>query len=194
VTALGADFYAFSTYKLFGPHVGAIHAAPALLETLTPEKLVPAPNDVPDRFERGTPAFELLAGVTAAIDWIAELVDQPGTRRERLLAALGAVEGRLSQLLERALRGLHQIDGVQTLGRAGRRTSTISFVLDGRTPADVARLLARDGIWVWHGDNYAHELMKRYGLHDSGGAVRASIVLYNDEDDVDRLVRAMATI
>jgi cysteine desulfurase family protein (TIGR01976 family) len=194
VAALGADFYAFSTYKLFGPHVGAIHASPVLLETLSPEKLVPAPNDVPDRFERGTPPFELLAGVTAAIDWIAGLSDQPGSRRERLLAALGGVEARLSQLLERALHGLHQVDAVQTLGRARRRTSTISFVIDGRTPSDVARRLAQAGIWVWHGDNYAHELMRRYGLHESGGAVRASIVLYNDEDDVDRLVRAVATV
>ena len=80
VAALGADFYACSTYKLFGPHVGAVIADPDRLDQLRPAKLVPAPDAVPDRFERGTPAFELLAGVTAAVDWIAGLT---GARRSR---------------------------------------------------------------------------------------------------------------
>ena len=131
VAALGADFYACSSYKFFGPHAGAVIAEPALLERLAPAKLAPAPDSVPDRFERGTPAFELLAGVTAAIDWIAGLTDAPGARRERLLAALAAVEEHLSGLLDHALAGLASIPGVRLLGAARRRTSTISFVVDG---------------------------------------------------------------
>ena len=80
------------------------------------------------------------------------------------------------------------------LGAARRRTSTISFVIDGRPPREVAQRLAEREIAVWAGDNYAYELMHRYGLGRSGGAVRASIVLYNDRDDVDRLLTAVAEI
>ncbi|MBV9805275.1 MAG: aminotransferase class V-fold PLP-dependent enzyme, partial [Solirubrobacterales bacterium] len=194
VAALGADFYAFSTYKLFGPHTGAVIADPARLQELKPAKLVPSPNAVPDCFERGTPPFELLAGVTAAIDWVAGLSAAPGRRRERLLAALSAVEEHLGTLLEHALTGLASIPGVRMLGQARRRTSTISFVIEGHRPSEVAQRLAALDIAVWDGDNYAYELMHRFGLGDSGGAIRASIVLYNNRDDVDRLLEGVAEI
>jgi cysteine desulfurase family protein (TIGR01976 family) len=194
IAALGADFYACSSYKFFGPHAGAVISDPARLERLAPAKLAPATDSVPDRFERGTPAFELLAGVTAAIDWIAGLTDAPGTRRERVIAALAAVEAQLTGLLGYALEGLRSIPGVRLLGAARRRTSTISFVVDGRRPSETAQLLAGRGIAVWAGDNYAYELMRRFGLRDSGGAIRASIVLYNDRHDIDRLVQATAEI
>jgi cysteine desulfurase family protein (TIGR01976 family) len=194
ITALGADFYVCSTYKLFGPHAGALIADPARLEQLRPAKLIPSPDEVPDRFERGTPALELLAGVTAAVDWIAGLTDLPGTRRERVVAALTAVEAHLDGLLDHALAGLAAIPKLRLLGAARRRTSTISFVLDGHHPSEVARRLAEQGIAVWAGDNYAYELMRRFGLSDSGGAVRASIVLYNHRGDLDRLIEAVAEI
>ena len=192
--ALRADLYAFSTYKLFGPHAGAVVAEPALLDTLSPSKLVPSPREVPDRFERGTPAFELLAGITAAVDWLAALTDTPGSRRERLVAALTAVEEYLAGLLRQALDGLAGIDAVRLLGAPRRRTSTLSFVVEGHTPAAVAEHLARRRVSVWDGDNYAYELMNRFGLGESGGAVRASLVLYNTAADVDRLVEAVAEL
>jgi cysteine desulfurase family protein (TIGR01976 family) len=194
VAALGADFYVCSTYKLFGPHAGALIADPAELQKLTPPKLAPAPNDVPDRFERGTPALELLAGVTAAVDWIAGLADAPGTRREGVLSALTAAEHYLAGLLDHALQGLAAIPGVRTLGAPERRTSTVSFVVEGHHPSEIAKQLAKQNIAVWAGDNYAYELMRRFGLADSGGAIRASIVLYNDRGDVDRLLEALAEI
>jgi cysteine desulfurase family protein (TIGR01976 family) len=192
--ALGADFYAFSTYKLFGPHAAAVVASPALLETLTPARLAPAPSEVPDRFERGTPAFELLAGITAAVDWLAGLTDTGGARRDRLVAALTAVEEYLAGLLRHALDGLAGIDAVRVLGEPRRRTSTLSFVVDGHAPAAVAEHLARRRVSVWDGDNYAYELMNRFGLRDSGGAVRASLVLYNTTADVDRLLEALSVL
>jgi cysteine desulfurase family protein (TIGR01976 family) len=191
VTALGADFYACSTYKLCGPHLGAVHASPGLLDGLRPPKLAPAPDSVPERFERGTPPFELLAGAGAMADWLAGLTGAPGTRRDRLVAAMTSVEAHLGALLRRALDGLATIERVRVLGAPQHRASTISFLIDGRTPAEIAEALAARGIWVWNGNNYALELMKRYGLQDSGGAVRASIVLYNDAEDVDRLLQAV---
>ena len=194
VTALGADFYAFSTYKMFGPHIGAVVASPALLDRLSPAKLAPAPEAVPERFERGTPSFELLAGVSAAVDWLAGLTDAGGSRRQRILAALQAIEEYLHERLCQALEGLAEIDRVRVLGRPRRRTPTISFLIEGRSPNEVARRLAEQGISVWDGDNYAFELMHRFGLAESGGAVRASIVLYNDASDIDRFLEAVADI
>ncbi len=194
VDALGADFYVCSSYKFFGPHAGAVIANPAHLDALEPAKLVPAPDTSPERFERGTPAFELLAGIVAAIEWIACLTGADGGRRQRILTALAAIEERLNGLLGQALEGLARIEGVRVLGSPRRRTPTISFVVDGRSPTDVARRLARDGISVWDGDNYAYELMDRFGLREAGGAVRASIVLYNTSEDIERFLAAVAEV
>jgi cysteine desulfurase family protein (TIGR01976 family) len=194
IAALGADFYACSSYKWFGPHAGAVIADPALLASLQPRKLVPSPDAGPERFERGTASFEQLAGVAAAVDWIAGLTDTAGSRRQRVLAAMGAIELYLDELATVARDGLAGIDGVRVLGAAARRTSTISFTVRGVSPADVAAACNRDGVNVWDGDNYAYELMQRFGLGDSGGAVRASLVLYNDRSDVQRLVNAVAQV
>ncbi|MFL5864963.1 MAG: aminotransferase class V-fold PLP-dependent enzyme, partial [Solirubrobacteraceae bacterium] len=146
------------------------------------------------RFERGTPAFELLAGITAAIDWLASLTDDGGSRRDRLVAAFTAAEDHLAGLLRRTLDGLATIDGVRVLGAARSRTPTLSFVLDGQTPAAVSHHLARRHVAVWDGDNYAYELMSRFRLAETGGAVRASLVLYNTAEDVDRLLEALSEL
>jgi cysteine desulfurase family protein (TIGR01976 family) len=194
IRALGADFYAFSTYKLFGPHVGAVVADPGLLDGIAPAKLAPSSELVPWRFERGTPAFELLAGVTAAVNWLAGLTAAAGPRRERLVSALAAVEAYLAGLLARTLDGLAAIERVQVLGTPRRRTSTLSFVVDGHNPRAVAEHLAQRRVAVWDGDNYAYELMGRFGRQDGGGAVRASLVLYNTAADVERLLEALAEL
>ncbi len=194
IAALGADFYACSSYKWFGPHAGAVIADPGLLTGLRPRKLVPSPDAGPERFERGTASFEQLGGVAAAVDWIAGLTDATGSRRQRVLAAMGAIERYLDELATVARGGLASIDGVRILGSAQKRTSTISFTVHGVSPADVAAALNRAGVNVWDGDNYAYELIKRFGLADSGGAVRASLVLYNDRSDVQRLIDAVAQV
>ena len=134
LTAMGADFYACSSYKFCGPHTGAVVADPALLEELRPAKLVPATDEVPGRFEQGTPPFELLAGVRAAVDWLAGLTDAPGDRRARLLATFTAIEIRLQGLLGRLVAGLSAIDGVRILGAPRLRTSTVSFIVEGTHP------------------------------------------------------------
>jgi cysteine desulfurase family protein (TIGR01976 family) len=177
VAALGGDFYACSSYKWFGPHTGAVIADPGLLASLAPPKLVPSPDEGPERFERGTASFEQLAGVAAAVEWIAGLTDAAGSRRQRVLAAMSEIERYLDELAAFARDRLTDIDGVRILGGARYRTSTISFTVRGVSPADVAAACNRAGVNVWDGDNYAYELMQRFGLGDSGGAVRASLVL-----------------
>jgi len=193
MAALGADFYATSAYKWAGPHVAAVIAAPELLETLRPDKLLPSSDEVPYRFERGTLPFADLAGVTAAVDHLAGLAPGAvtGTRRERLLASMAAVEAYEGALFERLLGGLGALGHVTLHGKAARRAPTAFFSVAGREPRAVAAHLAARGVNVWNGNNYAYELCEVLGLR-AGGAVRAGLVHYNDEADVDRLVSGVA--
>lgn len=190
VAALGADFYACSSYKWYGPHAAVTVADPGLLETLQPDKLVPSSDDVPDRFELGTPGFAQLAGITAAVDWIASL-GSGSTRREQVVDAMASIEAHETEVFTRLYDGLHSHPGVTLLGSPTRRTPTVGFTVDGRTPQQVAKALGDKGICVWAGNYYAVELMRRVGLEDSGGAVRAGVVCYSTTDEVDRLLEAL---
>jgi cysteine desulfurase family protein (TIGR01976 family) len=195
VGALGADFYATSAYKWSGPHIGTVVGRPALLETLHPDKLAPAPQGVPGRFERGTAAFADLAGVTAAVEHLASLdPDAAGSRRQRVLASMAAVEEYETRLFARLLGGLDAMEHVTLYGRAARRAPTAFFTVAGHSPRQVAEHLAARRVNVWNGDNYAWELAGALGLRDSGGAVRAGLVHYNDEADVDRLLAAVGEL
>ncbi len=193
VRSLGADFYATSSYKWSGPHIGAVVADPALLDRLHPDRLAPAPAGVPGRFERGTPAYADLAGVVAAVEHLAGLdPSAAGSRRERVLASMAAVERYEGQLFARMLGGLAAMRHVTLYGKASRRAPTAFFTVAGYTPREVAERLAARAINVWNGDNYAWELVGVFGLRDCGGAVRAGLVHYNDEAEVDRLLAAVA--
>ena len=193
VQALGADFYATSDYKWSGPHIGTVVADPALLEPLRPDKLDPAPAAVPDRFEWGTPSFADFAGVTAAVDHLAGLdAAAAGTRRERLLTSMAAAHDHEQRLLHVLLGGLAALDKVTLYGNARNRTATVYFNVAGLTPRAVAEHLAERQVNVWDGHNYAWELAGALGIRDTGSAVRAGLVHYNDRSDVDRLLAAVA--
>jgi cysteine desulfurase family protein (TIGR01976 family) len=204
VAALGADFYATSAYKWSGPHIGAVIADPDLLETLRPDKLASSPDTVPERFELGTPAYADLAGVTAAVEHLASLdrgasgtggpPPAPGPRRERLLASMAAVEAYEGRLFAEMLGGLEAMEHVTTYGKAASRTATAYFNVTGHQPADVAAHLAQRRVNVWNGHNYAWELTGALGIRDSGGAIRAGLVHYNDRSDVERLLAAVAEL
>jgi cysteine desulfurase family protein (TIGR01976 family) len=195
VRTVGADFYATSAYKWSGPHIGTVVADPALLETLHPDKLAPAPSGVPGRFERGTAAFADLAGVIAAVEHLAALDPAAvGSRRERVLASMATVERYEGQLFTRLLDGLAAMRHVTLYGKAARRTPTAFFTVTGYTPREVAAALADRKVNVWNGDNYAWELVGALGLRDSGGGVRAGLVHYNDQAEADRLLAAVAEL
>jgi len=174
---LGADALVCSAYKWFGPHVGMLCADPALLEELSPDKLLPSPDTVPDRWELGTLPFEALAAVTVAAEYLHGR-DWDEVRRHE------------DALLERALQGLRAIEGVTLYGDAADRTSTLMFNVDGATSEQVSSELAEYRIAVWHGNYYAWELERFLGLAPDG-AVRAGFVHYNDAEDADRLVGAV---
>ncbi|WP_433499548.1 cysteine desulfurase-like protein [Sphaerimonospora sp. CA-214678] len=192
MAALGADFYATSSYKWSGPHIGAVIARPELLERLRPDKLASSPSEVPDRFETGTLPFADLAGVSAAVDHLAELdPDATGTRRERLLASMTAVEAYEQAELAHLLKGLSSLSHVRLVGSPSRRTATVYFNVAGHSPQRVAEHLAARKINVWDGHCYAWELTQALGIRDGGSAVRAGLVHYNDRSDVDRLLEAL---
>jgi cysteine desulfurase family protein (TIGR01976 family) len=207
VQALGADFYATSAYKWSGPHIGTVVADPDLLAGLWPDKLKPSSDEVPERFELGTLPFASLAGVSAAVAHLASLTElpdaalpeigadaDPASLRGRVLASMAAVHQHEQELFEVLLAGLESMAHVRTYGRAASRTATAYFTVDGRSPVQVAEYLASRKINVWDGDNYAWELTGVLGLRETGGAVRAGLVHYNDATDVDRLLAAVAEL
>lgn len=192
VAALGADLYACSPYKFFGPHLGATVAAPALLERLAPDKLLPSSDAVPARFELGTLPYELLSGTTAAVDFIAGLDDGAGgDRRARVLSSMAAVEAHEDALLERLLAGLAGLDRVVLHADPASRTPTVLFSVEGLTPASVSEHLATLGVNAPAGSFYAIEASRWLGLGDEGG-VRAGLAPYTTGDEVDRLLAGVA--
>ena len=195
IAALGADFYATSAYKWSGPHIGAVIADPALLETLRPDKLVPSPDTVPERFEQGTPPYADLAGVTAAVEHLASLDPAAaGTRREQVLSSMAAAQAHEQRLFAVMLDGLAAMRGVTLYGKAHRRTATAYFTVEGWSPTRVAAHLAEARVNVWNGHNYAWELTGVLGIRAGGSAVRAGLVHYNDRSDVDRLLASVAEL
>jgi cysteine desulfurase family protein (TIGR01976 family) len=196
VRALGADLYATSAYKWSGPHIAAVVGSPSLLDRLRPDKLAPSPDTVPERFELGTLPFESLAGVTAAVEHLAGLAADAssGGLRDRVLESMTAVQQHEQDLFAVLLAGLESMPHVRLYGRAASRTATAYFNVDGRTPVEVAARLAARKINVWDGDNYAWEITGALGIRDSGSAVRAGLVHYNDATDVDRLLTAVAEL
>jgi cysteine desulfurase family protein (TIGR01976 family) len=194
VAALGADFYACSPYKFLGPHLGMLAASPALLAELRPDKLLPSSDEVPERFEFGTLPYESLAGTTAAIDFLADLVPGTGTRRERLATSLEALEQHEAVLLSQLDSGLAKLPGVVRYGDPDRpRTPTTLFTVADVPPAEVYRTLAERGVNAPAGTFYAHECARVLRIENTG-AVRAGIAPYTDESDVDRLLEAVSGI
>jgi cysteine desulfurase family protein (TIGR01976 family) len=190
VEALGADYFACSPYKFLGPHCGVLAARPETLEPLHPDKLVPASDGVPERFELGTPAYELLAGVAAAVDFLADLVPGEGSRRERLLASLAAVEVHEDRLRARIEEHLASFPGLTMHSRAARRTPTLLATFAGHDPQAVRRHLAGRNVNAPAGSFYAYEASRRLALGAAGG-LRIGLAPYNDDRDVDRLLEAL---
>ena len=193
IAALGADMFVCSPYKFCGPHLGVLAAAPDLLEAVRPDKLAPSSNAVPERFEFGTLPYELLAGTTAAVDFLAGLVPASGGRRASVLQSMAAVEKQESELLAKLEAGLRQIDGVDIRSRAVRRTPTVLFTVADLASATVSQALADVGVNAPAGSFYAPDCARLLGLAGVGG-VRAGIGLYTDSTDVERLLAAVAAL
>ena len=194
VAAIGADFYVCSPYKFLGPHCGVLAAAPSLLEELNPDKLLPSGNYVPERFELGTLPYELLAGTTAAVNFLAGIgdaaVDSGDPRRNRLVAAMAMIEEHEDALRDRLEVGLAALPGVEIWSRAKVRTPTLLMTFEGRDAADASAFLAGVGVNAPAGSFYALEASRWLGLGDTGG-LRVGLAPYTDDGDVDRLLAGL---
>ena len=194
--AMGADFFVCSPYKFLGPHNALLAASPALLETMHPDKLKPSTEEVPERFELGTMQYELLAGVTAAIDMLADLV--PGdeatmSRRARIVRSMVALEEYEDGLHARMRAGLESLAGIELFSHAPLRTPTELFRFAGVDSQDVYRGLAGLGVNAPAGSFYAIEAAEWLGLGKEG-AVRAGLAPYTSAADVDRLINGLADV
>ena len=190
VAAIGADFYACSPYKFLGPHLGVLASSPAQLDKLTPDKLLPATDAVPERFELGTLPYELLAGVTAAVDLLAGLDSTATDRRTRIVESMTAVEAHEDSLHARMRTGLEQLPGIRLYSNARHRTPTETFTFEGIDSADITEHLAARGVNAPSGNFYALECSRWLGLGDEGG-VRVGLAPYSDQSDIDRLLEGL---
>jgi cysteine desulfurase family protein (TIGR01976 family) len=192
VAALGADLLACSAYKFHGPHVGVLWGRGDLLAGLDVPKLEPAPEEPPDRLETGTQNHEGIVGSAAAVRFLGTLAGGPYSRAS-LQASVAAFHERGEQLLRRLWAGLSAIRGVTLFGAAPGlpRTPTVAFDVAGSSPEAVARALARQAVFVSHGDFYATTVLARLGRP---GLVRAGCACTTTEEEVDRLVAGVEEI
>ena len=200
VKALDCDFLVCSSYKFFGPHMGTLYGKQEHLERFKPYKVRPATDAIPDCWETGTQVQELIAGIGAAVDYLAGLGRRSDssvkTRRESLRAAYRSTVPYERTLFARLLRGLQTIPGAKVYGitdpkRFEERCSTISLRVGERHPAEIAKFLGDRGLFTWDGNFYALNLSERLGVESKGGVLRIGLVHYNTRDEVDRLLKAL---
>ncbi|MFN8531765.1 MAG: cysteine desulfurase-like protein [Anaerolineae bacterium] len=184
VQAIGCDFLLCSSYKFFGPHAGILWGKYDLLAALPAYKVRPSKDVPPYRWETGTPAFELIAGVGAAVDYLLEIGMGNLAAYERELVT------HLIDVLKRT-PGTH-IAGITDPADFAHRVPTVVFTLDGYTPTQVAEHLAAEGIYVWDGNYYAVEIMNR--LHKPDGMVRVGLAHYNLHEEIDRFEAALGKL
>jgi cysteine desulfurase family protein (TIGR01976 family) len=190
VEALGADFFACSPYKFLGPHCGVVAGRPEMLADLHPDKLAPSTDQVPERFELGTLPYELMAGTTEAVNFLATLGGTGGERRHQLVTSLDAVARHEDALRDAIEAGLGELPGATIHSRAKRRTPTLLVTFAGHDSARISAFLAERGVNAPAGSFYAYEPARHLGLGPAGG-VRIGLAPYNNADDVARLLAAL---
>jgi cysteine desulfurase family protein (TIGR01976 family) len=202
VGEIGCDFLVCSAYKFFGPHVGLLWGRRDMLESLQPAKLRPSPNTVPERWMTGTQNHEGIAGVIAAIDYLASLAgedaDGVGDRRSRLAAAFAQIRSHETALAQQLLSGLADLPGLRIWGitnevRFDERVPTVSITHQRRSPPEMATALAEQGLWTWPGNHYALSFSETAGL-EPDGTLRIGLLHYNTSAEVDRLLQTLSRL
>lgn len=203
VQDLDCDFLVCSAYKFYGPHQGVLWGRRAILERLRAYKVRAASEELPTKFETGTQSREGLAGVLGAIEhyaWVGERFGDPadpaGSRRDRIVAGIRAMQRHDQKLAKRLIDGLERVPGLRILGitdraRLDHRVPTVSFDLAGADPAEIAKFMASQDIYVWSGHNYGVEPVTRLGLLEKGGVLRVGPTHYNTPAEIDRFLEAL---
>ena len=196
VGELAPDFLLCSAYKFYGPHVGVLYARPGLLETLRTDKLRTQDDEAPYRIETGTLNHAAIAGVKAAIEYIASWGDG-ASLRERIVSAMAGIGAHERALAAACAEALGRIPGVVVRGPefgASRRAPTVSITIEGVRPVEAAAALGRRGVLVWDGDFYAARAIEALGLKERGGVLRTGVLMYNTSDEVERLIAGVAEV
>lgn len=199
VQQLGCDFLACSAYKFFGPHMGVVWGRRAVIETLKPYKCRCSSNGLPERFELGTPQIELMAGLSAAVDYFADLgaaAGEGGSRRQRIARAFEVSIAYENVLAQKLIDGLSDIDGLTIRGitdpkRLSERVPTVSFTVDGIAPETIVRQMNSENIFLWSGHNYAWEIVHQLGIPAEQGVVRIGIAHYNTAAEIDETLESV---
>ena len=203
VRAIDCDFLACSTYKFFGPHMGVLYGKREHLKRLQPYKVRALVNEVPNRWEMGTLNHECIAGITACVEYLADLGrhvnSKSSNRRSALISAFQMIQAYERTLAERMLRGLLAIPGLKAYGitdlqKLANRTPTFAVRVDGHTPLELATKLGDRGFFTWDGNYYALNLTERLDVEKSGGFLRIGLVHYNTAEEVDGVVAALQAI
>lgn len=202
VRDLDCDFLVCSTYKFFGPHLGVLFGKRQHLKGLRPYKVRPLTESIPFRWEWGTLNHECIAGITACVEYIADIGRRSpdvAPRRAAIEAAYELIHQHERALLERAMTGLSQIPALRIYGitdpaRFDQRCGTLAIRIEGHTPAELATKLGELGFFTWDGNYYAINLTEHLGVEKSGGFLRIGLVHYNTPEEVDRLVAALKGI
>ena len=199
VRAHGADFLAFSGYKIFGPHVGFLWGRADAFSRLSPAREFFTPERGPHAFEGGTQMYEGIAGMAGAIRYLSSLSGTDGVTTASIHGAMTRIRDYESDLTVAMLRGLHEIPGLRVLGvtdpaRVHRRLPTFSFRIEGVPPAAVVEHLSACGIHARDGHMYAPRLVQALGIDANTGVCRVSLCHYNTRGEIDRLVTALRTM
>lgn len=200
VKELDCDFLVCSPYKFFGPHLGTLYGKKQHLRAFRPYKVRPATDLIPERWETGTQIHELIAGVGAAVDYIAGVGQHSDpsvkSRREALAAAYRATVAHERRLILRLIEGLQAIPGAHIYGitdpkRFEERCSTLAVRIGNHNPTAIAMYLGERGIFTWDGNYYALNLSERLGVEAQGGMLRIGLVHYNTLEEVERSLTAL---
>ncbi len=203
VRALDCDFLVCSSYKFFGPHMGILYGKREHLQRLQPYKVRANTNAIPHRWEWGTLNHECIAGITACVDYLADLGRQvdpsAATRRAALLAAYGAIQQHEHALAEILINGLLAIPGlkfygIRDVGKLDRRCPTVAVRIAGQTPLELATKLGDRGFFTWDGNYYALNLSERLDVEKDGGFLRIGLAHYNTAEEVQRFLGALREI
>jgi cysteine desulfurase family protein (TIGR01976 family) len=212
VAALDCDFLVCSTYKFFGPHMGVLFGKREHLQRMRPYKVRPLTEAVPQRWEWGTLNHECIAGITACVDYIAELgrraqshlsPARAATRRAAIVDAFEEIHRYEHRLMDRMIAGLSQIPGLKLYGitdpaRFEERCPTFAVRMvdqtEGNTPLALATKLGDRGFFTWDGNYYALNLTERLDVEKTGGFLRMGVVHYNTVEEVDRLLGALREV
>ncbi len=187
VQDIGCDFMLCSAYKFYGPHVGILYSKPGLLDRLPTDRLRTAGQIAPDSIETGTLNHAAIAGVSAAVEFLASL-GNGNSMREKLVNAYHKISTHEFVLASKLYAGLKKIPGVTMIGQdfsSNSRTPTLSFTVEGKTPTQVCEQLARKSICAWDGHFYAIRAIESLGLLERGGVTRIGISVYNTVEEID---------